>query len=55
MDPVSTVSASVEAVNKILQYANAATVETAEKLMKFTVETKIGKEEGKGELIDITA
>ncbi|MCX7726043.1 MAG: hypothetical protein N2053_04255 [Chitinispirillaceae bacterium] len=55
MDPVSAVSSSVEAVNKILQFANAATIETAEKLMKLSVETAVGKEPGKGDVVDITA
>lgn len=55
MDPISAVSSSVEAVNKILQYANSASIENAEKLMKFTVETSVGKEVGKGEMVDITA
>jgi hypothetical protein len=46
---------SIEAVNAILQTANQATIETAEKLMKVSVEMAVGAECGKGAAIDCSA
>lgn len=53
MDPVSA-SNSIEAVNNIMQFANQATIQAAEKLMKVTVETAVGVESGKGGSVDVS-
>lgn len=54
MDPVSASSRSIEAVNTILQTTYQASIETAQKLMKVSVELSLGAELGKGAEIDIT-
>ncbi|MBN1578016.1 MAG: hypothetical protein JW913_15760 [Chitinispirillaceae bacterium] len=46
---------SIEAVNAILQTANQAAIETAEKLMKVSIEMAVGAECGKGAAIDCSA
>ena len=55
MDPVSAAARSIEAVNDILQVANKATNDAAEKMMKVTVEMAVGSELGKGEGVDVSA
>ena len=55
MNPVSAAARSIEAVNDILQVANQATNEAAEKMMKVTVEMALGAELGKGEGVDFSA
>ncbi|MBN1309497.1 MAG: hypothetical protein JXA18_16375 [Chitinispirillaceae bacterium] len=46
---------SIEAVNTILQIANQASIEAAEKLMKVSVEMTVGAECGKGAAVDLSA
>ena len=55
MDPVSASSQSIESVNQILQVANKATIEAAEKLMKVSIEMAVGAEFGKGLALDLSA
>ena len=55
MDPVSAAARSIEAVNTILEDANKATNDAAEKMMKVSVEMAVGSELGKGEGVDISA
>lgn len=57
MDGVSSdiVAQSVDALNKVMQSAQAQTVELAQKMVEATLEIKLGVEAGKGELIDILA
>jgi hypothetical protein len=55
MDAVSSVGSSIDAVSQILQMANALTMQQAEKLLRYTVETALSIEAGKGGLIDIQA
>ncbi len=55
MDAVSAVSSSAQALNQILMMANAKTIEQAEKLMKYTVETALASQPGMGENIDVYA
>jgi len=55
MDGISSemVAQSVEAVNQVMQSAQAQTIEIAQKMIAMTAEIKVGVEAGKGELIDI--
>ena len=46
---------SIEAVNAILQAANQASIEAAEKLMMVSVEMAVGAECGKGAAVDLSA
>lgn len=55
MDGVSSVSQSINAVNDMLQMAQAQTIKTAEKMMKVSVEMAVGLEQGKGQLLDLVA
>ncbi len=57
MDDVSAdmVAQSVNALNQVMQAAQAQTIELAEKMVYATVEIALGVEAGKGELIDIIA
>jgi hypothetical protein len=55
MNPVAASASSIEAVNNILQTANQASIEAAEKLMKVSVEMAVGAECGKGGAIDCSA
>lgn len=55
MDGVSAAAQSIEAVSSILQMANQASIETAEKLMKVSVEMSLSAETGKGAAIDLVA
>ncbi len=55
MDPVSNVARSIEAVNGILETAQKASMETAEKMIEVQTAMALGTEAGKGELVDITA
>lgn len=55
MDGISSVSRSIDAVNQMMQTAQAKTIETAEKMMKMNVEMTLGSEQGKGQLLDIVA
>ncbi len=60
MDSVSGVSAdvvaqSVEAVNRVMQAAQAQSIEIAKKMIAMQVEMLLGVEPGKGEIIDIVA
>ena len=53
----STVAASTEAVNNVLQNAQSETIDQAVKLMKVAVETAVGqpgRESGKGSMADYT-
>lgn len=54
MDPVTAASRSIEAVNDILQVANKATNDAAEKIMKVSVEMAVGAESGKGGEVDLS-
>jgi hypothetical protein len=55
MNPVATAAQSIDAVNEILQTANQANIEVAEKLMKVSVEMSLGAECGKGNAVDLSA
>lgn len=57
MDGVSAdiVAQSVNALNQVMQAAQAQTIELAEKMVAATVEIALGVEAGKGELLDILA
>lgn len=55
MNGISNVSQSIDAVNQILQSAQAKTIKTAEKMIKVNTEMALGKQTGKGELIDLFA
>lgn len=57
MSSVSTtaVAASTEALNQVLQNAQTKTIEQAERLMRLSVETVVGKEAGKGSALDCRA
>jgi hypothetical protein len=54
MDPVSAAAQSIEAVNNILQAAHQASIETAEKMVKVSVEMSLSAELGKGSLVDLS-
>ena len=54
MDSVSAAAQSIQAVNDILQVANQATIEAAEKMMKVSVEMAVGAELGKGGGVDLS-
>jgi hypothetical protein len=45
-------SQSVEAVNDIMKMATAQTIKASEKLMKYSVSTAVGAENGKGDNFD---
>jgi hypothetical protein len=51
----TTVVASTEALNQVLQSAQTKTIEQAEKLMRLSVETVVGKEAGKGSIVNCCA
>ncbi len=53
MDGISNVTQSVDAVNQIMQVAQAKAIQTAEKMMKVNVAMTLGQEMGKGNLIDL--
>ena len=55
MDSISSVSASIQAVNQVMQTANTEAIDAAKKMMQFSVEMAVGKETGKGEMVDIVA
>ena len=55
MNPAAVSARSIEAVNQILQMANAQSIEAAEKLMKVSVEMSLGAEVGKGAAVDVSA
>ena len=55
MDGVAAVASSIEAVNRVFQAANSETLKAVEKMMKVSVEMALGKEAGKGELLDMVA
>ncbi len=57
MDPVSIArsAASVDQMFKVLQSSQAQVTEMSEKLLRVAVEAALGKEAGKGELIDLIA
>ncbi len=56
MDGVSAdmVAQSVQALNQVMQYSQAQTIELAEKMVAATVEIAVA-EAGKGTIIDILA
>ena len=54
MDPVAASAQSIQAVNEILQNAQQAVTQTAEKMMKVNVEMAVGAELGKGQGVDLT-
>ncbi len=47
------IAQSVEAINQVMQTAQAQTIEIAQKMVAMTTEMKVGIEAGKGELLDI--
>jgi hypothetical protein len=51
----NTTAQSIEAINQVLKQSNAQTIETAKKMVKVNAEMAIGKEAGKGEMIDLMA
>ena len=55
MNPATAAARSAEAVNQILQSANKASIEMAEKLMRVSVEISLGAECGKGSAVDLSA
>jgi hypothetical protein len=55
MSSVSSVSASIQAVNTALVSAVNKSVASAEKMMKFAVASTVGAEMGKGQEIDLSA
>ncbi len=55
VNPVSAAAQSIVEINNIMQDANKATIEAAEKLMKVSVEMALGAEVGKGASIDCFA
>lgn len=55
MDPVSAAAQSIQAINEIMQNAQQATMQTAEKMIKVNMEIAVGAEIGKGQGIDLTA
>jgi len=57
MDSISSdiVLQSVQALNQVLQAAQAQSIELAEKMVQATLEIKLGAEAGKGALLDIVA
>ena len=55
MDPVSAAAQSIQAVNEILQNAQQAAIQTAEKMVKVNVEMAVGAEMGKGQTADFIA
>jgi hypothetical protein len=54
MNQVAAAARSIEAVNDVLQVANKATIEAAEKLMKVSIEMSLGAETGKGGAVDVS-
>jgi len=54
MDPVAATAQSIQAVNDVMQTAQQAVMQTAEKMMKVNVETAVGAELGKGQGIDLS-
>ena len=57
MDPLSSdvILQSAEALNQIIQSAQAQAIELAEKMVYATMEIRLGAEAGKGELLDLLA
>lgn len=55
MDSVSAVSASIDAVNQVMQNMNKETLDMAKKLIQVNVNLAVGEETGKGQLIDMIA
>ncbi len=55
MNSISSVSQSIDAVNQIMQAAQAKTIQTAEKMMKVNVAMTLGQQTGKGQLVDLVA
>lgn len=55
MDSISSVTQSIDAVNQMMQVAQAKSIQTAEKMMKVSVAMTLGQETGKGNLIDLVA
>lgn len=53
--PAQMVSESVSEVNQVLKMAQAETTEMSKKLLSVNTAMRLGKEIGKGELVDITA
>lgn len=55
MDSVSAVSASIDAVNQVMQNMNKEAIDTAKKMVQVNMHMAIGSETGKGTLIDMVA
>ena len=55
MDPVAAVAQSSEAIAQVLQMAVQSTTETAEKMMKASVEMSLSINPGIGQAIDMIA
>jgi hypothetical protein len=55
MDGVTGASQSIEAVSQLMKEVNQQALEMAEKMVKVAVETKVGAETGKGNLLDMIA
>lgn len=54
MDPVAATAQSIQAVNDIMQNAQQAVMQTAEKMVKVSVQTAVGAELGKGQGVDLS-
>ena len=52
---VSAAAQSIQAVNEIMQNAQLAAMQTAEKMIKVNMEMAVGAELGKGQGVDLTA
>lgn len=55
MDPVSSVSQSIQSVNDLLKMTTTKSVDAAEKMMKVSVADAVGAEIGKGAAVDLIA
>jgi hypothetical protein len=55
MDAISSTCRSIEAVNQVLQQAQAKTLDVAKRMLQVNIEITVGKENGKGAAIDEVA
>ncbi|MFP4012591.1 MAG: hypothetical protein ACLFVQ_00770 [Chitinispirillaceae bacterium] len=57
MDSVSITrtAASIEALSRIVQESSAKTTEMSEKFLRYNIQLAVGREMGKGELLDLVA
>lgn len=57
MDPVSLArtAESIDAMSRIVQESNAKMTEMTEKFLKYNITVAVGREMGKGELLDLVA